>query len=268
MNKIKESLEKLDLSDYEKRAYFFLLQQESLTATELAKLTEIPRSKIYTTLDKLEKKDFCRRIAGNEKRYKAINPQDTLSKQANALKKQMSELQQVTAKITEFYQQYNGQNDPVDYVEVIKNDELIIERVNQLEMQSQHTVKCLLKSPFIMNSEKFAVGEIGEFNPKIDYIYLYDKKDLQDSILAKAMQNFQAAGVDVRICNHIPLKIAIFDQEAVVINTRDKIPARHSSTAIIVHHEDVAAAFTELFSYYLQQSKPLIDNLSPQEISD
>jgi len=51
------SLEELGLSKYEARAYITLISKGEISGSELAYYSEIPRTKIYPTLLKLEKKE-------------------------------------------------------------------------------------------------------------------------------------------------------------------------------------------------------------------
>ena len=58
MESIIESLEKFGLTRYEAKAYIGMTNLISGKAEEIAKVSEIPRSKIYNTLKELDKKGF------------------------------------------------------------------------------------------------------------------------------------------------------------------------------------------------------------------
>ncbi len=72
--KVLEALEKLGLTEYESRAYTKLVEHGSLSAKEASKLTEIPYSKIYTTLISLVDKGWVSVKEGRPKKYGPVDP--------------------------------------------------------------------------------------------------------------------------------------------------------------------------------------------------
>lgn len=55
-NDLPSSLEEFGLSKYEARAYLTMLGRGSLAASDLAYYANLPRTKVYQTVKKLEKK--------------------------------------------------------------------------------------------------------------------------------------------------------------------------------------------------------------------
>jgi len=55
---IKKALETLGLTQYETKTYISLVEKNKSDAKTLSKLTQIPRSKIYEVLTRLEKKEI------------------------------------------------------------------------------------------------------------------------------------------------------------------------------------------------------------------
>ncbi|MCB5251458.1 MAG: helix-turn-helix domain-containing protein [Candidatus Cloacimonadaceae bacterium] len=260
MNDIKSYLEHLGLSDYEARVYYCLLQGKHLSATELANATEIRQTKIYSVIQKLEKKHFCVRVPGNDKIYKATNPINPIYKQIGILQKQIDQMDQAAEILNKLYIKNNNDDNMIDYIEVVKDRDLIVLRTEQLESLAKKEVRCLLKSPFIMPSDGLIQSEL-VFNEGVKYISIYDEKELEYPDLVRVMQKFQAHGVEVRTCKSIPVKIAIFDDKAVLVNTKDKISNSGTSTAIISQHEDLVRAFSDLFEFYFAQSNALPKSL-------
>ncbi len=68
---IEEMLE-IGLSRYESRAYVSLLQNQNITAYEISKLSGVPQSKIYETMDKLLSKNLVNIIFDNPTKYIAL----------------------------------------------------------------------------------------------------------------------------------------------------------------------------------------------------
>lgn len=71
---IKKSLETLGLTQYETRAYISLVEKNKSNARALSKLTQIPRSKIYEVLTRLEKKKLIEVEKSRPILFKPIKP--------------------------------------------------------------------------------------------------------------------------------------------------------------------------------------------------
>ncbi len=75
---LQKALETLGLTEYEAKAYINLIQIGTSNAGNLSKLTEIPHSKIYEVLIRLEKKRLLEVQKGRPLFFKAIKPSAAL----------------------------------------------------------------------------------------------------------------------------------------------------------------------------------------------
>lgn len=101
-NEILGGLEELGLSQYEASAYYSLLGKGMISATEIAYYSNLPRTKIYFILKKLEKKNLVFINYQKPLMFRALSPKDSfgniLSKYENrikSLKKIIESLQQI-----------------------------------------------------------------------------------------------------------------------------------------------------------------------------
>jgi HTH-type transcriptional regulator, sugar sensing transcriptional regulator len=104
-NEILGGLEELGLSKYEASAYYSLLGKGMISATEIAFHSNLPRTKIYFILKKLEKKNLVFINYQKPLMFRALSPKDSfdniLSKyenRINSLKKIIEILQQINEK--------------------------------------------------------------------------------------------------------------------------------------------------------------------------
>ncbi len=77
---IKKALETLGLTQYETKAYINLVEKNKSDARTLSKLTQIPRSKIYEVLTRLEKKKLIEIEKSRPILFKSVNPQQLWKK--------------------------------------------------------------------------------------------------------------------------------------------------------------------------------------------
>ncbi len=74
----KISLRELGLTDYEARAYLSLLEKGSMTAGQVSEVADLPYSKIYETLNALDKKGWIKIERGRPSRYYPKSPSEAL----------------------------------------------------------------------------------------------------------------------------------------------------------------------------------------------
>src|SRR6266498_4379245 len=70
------NLEEFGLSKYESMAYITLVSRGTLGASEIAYYSNLPRTKIYTTLKKLEKKGLSMIVEQKPLSASAVSPQE------------------------------------------------------------------------------------------------------------------------------------------------------------------------------------------------
>lgn len=75
----KRVLQELGLTGYETRAYLSLLERGPLAATQVSEYSNVPYSKIYETLNSLEKKGWIKSEKGRPSQYYPKSPAEALT---------------------------------------------------------------------------------------------------------------------------------------------------------------------------------------------
>jgi sugar-specific transcriptional regulator TrmB len=75
-SRVMEYLRRAGLTAYESEAYLALLQKQELTAEEISKMTSIPITRVYGTLEQLMQKGFARIVESRPKKFNAIAPDE------------------------------------------------------------------------------------------------------------------------------------------------------------------------------------------------
>jgi len=78
-DRAKGILRELGLTEYETRAYLSLLEKGATTASNISEHANVPYSKIYETLNSLEKKGWIETKRGRPSRYYPKSPSEALS---------------------------------------------------------------------------------------------------------------------------------------------------------------------------------------------
>lgn len=80
MQKIISLMQSIGFTQYESQVYLALLKQSNVTGYELAKLSGVPASKIYSILNRLLDKEIIQAIDAEPKRYIPQPPDEILSR--------------------------------------------------------------------------------------------------------------------------------------------------------------------------------------------
>lgn len=89
--KTENALKILGLTDYEIQAYIATMSLISATATEISVESKVPRSKVYTILNSLERKGFIEIIKGKPLKFQVIAPSEVFEKSRSYIKEQLDE---------------------------------------------------------------------------------------------------------------------------------------------------------------------------------
>jgi sugar-specific transcriptional regulator TrmB len=74
MESVVEKLQRVGLAEYEAKAYLALLKTHLSTATKVSEKSGVPRTKIYSVLESLERKGWVRIYSGVPLLFKAVEP--------------------------------------------------------------------------------------------------------------------------------------------------------------------------------------------------
>lgn len=109
---IVKSLKEVGLTEYEAKAYFFLVIYNVLPADELCKVSNISPSRIYDVLSSLEKISLVTVIPGKPKKYQAVQPtlalKSLITKKEEEIKSEFDSIIKVEKSITENLQKMLG----------------------------------------------------------------------------------------------------------------------------------------------------------------
>jgi len=144
--KVLEALEKLGLTEYESRAYTKLVEHGHLSAKEASKLTEIPYSKIYTTLISLVDKGWVSVKEGRPKKYRPIDPSFASEL---ALKNQTQALTDASKTISDTLQSLYSEDIAVGKSEIwsIRGHANVLRKLRDTIRAAYHEIFCLLMYP-------------------------------------------------------------------------------------------------------------------------
>jgi sugar-specific transcriptional regulator TrmB len=242
----------LGLSEREARLYVAMLSKPDSTSTELHRMANISRKKIYDILVRMVERKLCiERQVGRTKRYTPVDP-DTLvgSRAQQRVAAQLSQMKKLQHDLSHLYAARHRSAISLEYLETLRTPQQVKERVAYL-MDSCHTELLVFsKLPFTVQSDEEAdeatlrslkrikdVRSIYEF----DVTLLPHWKEYKEYIT-----RWHKAGEKSRFVRKLPTKLFVFDSLYVLLLIQDALGPGQAAPVLFSNRE-LALAFRTLF---------------------
>ena len=144
MNQSSEAaqLVSLGLTGYEANAYVALTRRDIATGAEVARLAGVPRQRIYDVLEGLAARGLATIKPGRPVRYTAVAPEEAVATLLAARRAEVERLEDEAAKavalLTPAYRDGRSTNDPLDYIEVLREPTAIATRSCSSSVSDSH----------------------------------------------------------------------------------------------------------------------------------
>ena len=145
-------LTRLGLTTYEAKAYLALIRRDSYTAAQVSRQAGLPRQRIYDVLGSLVEKGLASARPGEVVKYAATPPQLAIARLIETHRHGLQALErdamQMVASMTPAFEAGRGHTDPLEYIEVLRDERAINERFAQLQAQVKHEILVFTKPPY------------------------------------------------------------------------------------------------------------------------
>ena len=271
MEEILNKLENLGFTNYESKVFLVLMKGHNMTAAEIAKDANIPRTSVYDILKYFTAKGLCNEIETPTKlRYEMIDPdvvedklrnefKTTLLTKLDELKDSFSELkkhykaeapEEKKVKI-ELLRGFNKQRH-LKFVDLIRKSTKEILVTNRIEggrvsqEQNQEVSKFIKRSGVIKT-----IYEINtNFKIKIDNKWV----DVDMNNFIDLCESFEKQGENIRLAEKISQNFTIFDENIVFINLIDETVNEYNRNDIVIQNDRYAHTMKDLFNFYWENS--------------
>jgi sugar-specific transcriptional regulator TrmB len=279
---ILKRFKEIGLKPSEAKTYLSLLQRDTLTVSEVAKLAGIPRANAYHALEELMVKGMCVAKPGETKKYSASDPsilvekfhiqadedakrhlQDLTEKEKGVLEKNKVTKENISALLQELrpeYQRSRLETNPMDYIEIIKDPYQIHKRFMQLAAEAREEILVFTKQPYSVPREQLE-EQIDQETHVLKKgirgrsIYEIPSEGEQKRWLLEIIKRAVTAGEEARVLDELPMKMAIFDSRIVIYVLEDPVSKQPSVTTQIVEHRTLAKSLKILFETFWQRAE-------------
>jgi sugar-specific transcriptional regulator TrmB len=246
------SLVDLGLNGYEATAYVALTRRGRATGAEVARLSGLPRQRIYDVLDGLVSRGLATVEPGRPAQYTAVAPDVAIGLLLDARRLALEELEQGAAKAVAIlmpaFRDGRSETDPLNYIEVLREPAAIAKRFGELQAGAQQELLIFTKPPYAVDPgenteglELLARGVVARS--------LYERSVYDEEAVVGAVRKFIEQGEQARVVDHLPLKLVVIDERVAVFTMEDPVAGMQDLTIMIVEHPGFAGLLKLAFEH-------------------
>jgi sugar-specific transcriptional regulator TrmB len=237
-----DGLVQLGLTSYESKAYLALMRRDSATAADVARLARVPRQRIYDVLATLVQKGLVSQRPGQPAKYSAVSPEFAVERLLLNRRQELDRLERESGELLEMlgpaYAAGRRERDPLDYIEVLRDQAAINDRFGQLQEGIEREILVFTKPPYAKPAQENIEGL--EVTRKHSARSVYEYSALDDPDFADGVRRFVEAGEEARFVEELPLKLVIIDEAIVMFGMQDPVAGPSELTIIVVEHPALA----------------------------
>ncbi len=252
----------LGLSERQAKVYLALLTQKNTTIADLQRSSGVPQTKVYEIVRQLVEMGYCRkRKVGTKRYFEALNPEAVLIPIIKKLEMHLEDTYKLKEELLAVYNSSADRSEPAEFVEILHGKESIHHHYLQLLNNSKSEILGFGRPPYTCDTaEKIEEqgGAIEQFIARGGVSrWVYQLNGENEEWLLPGLERLVAGGVQVRIADHLPLKMMIFDAKEVLVAQEDPFVLGRDLTMTIMKQGAIADAYRALFDFVWNQATNL-----------
>lgn len=256
-------LQQLGLNAYESRSYLVLLGHHKFKALELAARAHVPRQKIYEVLDSLVEKGFAQVVQEKTKLFSAVEPAlaipGYLGRKRQFLEQELHDNGRAGGALIEdlksLYSEGQGGRGTLDFLRIVTEPVQTAAEYRRMLSEVRQEYLEFSRPPYAVDplDEKLVKQAV---STGVTCRLLLEDATL-DEDHRQRLSDYVTAGVEVRLADSLPMKLALFDGEHGMIALLDPVITRPTWTSVVFHHEGMGQAMKGLFEDHWRRGRNL-----------
>ncbi|CAJ36990.1 TrmB family transcriptional regulator [Methanocella arvoryzae] len=244
--KVLTTLQRMGMTYYGAKAYAVLVASGPSSPSAIAREAEVPRSKIYETLKRLEESGWVRVERSRPLTYKPVYPKEAIEERRKALN---AEIEYASAELSSVYDRQVDQEAP--NVKLIRGMDNIVPRIEDMISRARHDV-CMLGALYTRD-------EIARVKK---YLASARKRGVNVRIITRptiatgeggiaTVEAFSMAGSDIRLFRTPFIKFVVIDGREIMImfsRVEDDVPDARNAVAIWTPNPDISSYMLSNFN--------------------
>jgi sugar-specific transcriptional regulator TrmB len=246
-------LQQLGLNAYESRSYLVLLGHPKFKALELAARAHVPRQKIYEVLDSLVEKGFAQVVQEKTKLFSAVEPSlaipGYLGRKRQVLEQELTDNGRAGVALIDdlkaLYSEGQGGRGTLDFLRIVTEPAQTAAEYRRMLSEVKQEYLEFSRPPYAVDPLDEKLVKLAR-SRGVNCRLLLEAGSL-DGEHRSRLNDYEAAGVEVRMADSLPMKLAVFDFRDGMIALLDPVITRPAWTAVVFQHEGMGAAMKGLF---------------------
>ncbi len=258
--------EQLDLSPYEARVLLALLRLGSANTAHLARHSGVPRTSTYQVLEELNRKGLAQRLSVEGPAVWASPGRDDVFDRLDAAQEErLRQHRARTANLRELLaREYPEAPDAAGpYVHVIQGASQVSSIYDRLLAEVQDELLVFNRAPYSFPPDRVNNAVLEAMGRGVACRVLYEGPAWEAQEFEgfrDAMAVYHDAGVQGRLVEALPIKLALADRKLALLAMTDPVlPDIGFPTTLLVEHPGFASLQAEAFERLWETAKPLED---------
>jgi HTH-type transcriptional regulator, sugar sensing transcriptional regulator len=258
-------LQQLGLNAYESRSYLVLLGHPKFKALELAARSHVPRQKIYEVLDSLVEKGFAQVVQEKTKLFSAVEPSlaipGYLQRKRQTLEQELIDNGRSGTGLIDdlklLYSEGQGGRGTLDFLRIVTEPAQTAAEYRRMLSEVKTEYLEFSRPPYAVDPLEEKLVKQAAANGVACRLLL--EAGSLDEEHKQRLTDYAASGVEVRVSESLPMKLALFDCQHGMIALLDPVITRPAWTAVVFHHEGMGEAMKGLFEDRWRQGRAWVE---------
>jgi len=254
-------LQQLGLNAYESRSYLVLLGHPRFKALELAARAHVPRQKIYEVLDSLVEKGFAQVVQEKTKLFSAVEPSlalpGYLGRKRVVLEQELTDNARSGSALVDdlktLYSEGQGGRGTLDFLRIVTEPAQTAAEYRRMLSEVKQEYLEFSRPPYAVDPLDEKLVKLAAANGVSCRLLL--EAGTLDQEHHQRLTEYVAAGIQVRMADSLPMKLAVFDGEHGLLALLDPVITRPAWTAVVYSHDGMGEAMKGLFEVHWRKGK-------------
>jgi sugar-specific transcriptional regulator TrmB len=257
-------LQQIGLNAYEARSYLVLIGHPRFKALELAARAHVPRQKIYEVLDSLVEKGFAQVVQEKTKLFSAVEPALAIpayiGRKRQLLEQELTDqarlAEGLVQDLTAAYSEGRGGRGTLDFLRIVSDPEQTAAQYRRMLSEVQSEYLEFSRPPYAVDPLEEQLVKQARLRGVCCRLLLGSEP--LDVEHRQRLEDYLAAGVEVRQADSLPMKLALFDGRQGLVALLDPVITKPTWTSVVFDHAGFGQAMKGLFEEYWQRSRVLV----------
>ena len=259
------------MTEREAKLYVAMMAKPEWKASELHRITGVPRTETHRTLELMVTRQYClKRSEGKFNFYRAISPDIIREILVRRWEEELSgKLVRVDNTMELLSKEFNDKSKvdkTLDFIEIVQTPHRIHRRFVELLQSAKHEVLGLDRSPYSFVGTESSSDDKHEQNDAnvvacergviIKTIIMYEK-DIWDVFEGVIESNIGDEVEEIKITDYLPIKLHVFDRKTTIMGVESAINAEQRvMNEIIIHDPGISRLCADVFDLYWKNALP------------